>query len=141
MATYDRSPSAPAEAPQNWSWASGGIGFAICVLGILGVFQIVAGLTALIDDEFYVVTENYVFDLDVTIWGCVHLLIGVVMLATAGGLFTGAEWARVSAICLATLSAIVNFFFIPFYPFWAIVVIALNVWVIWALTRPEGARA
>jgi hypothetical protein len=52
------------------------------------------------------------------------------------GLFRRSAWAGVTAIFLAMLSAFANFFFIPYYPFWALLVIALNVWVIWALTRP-----
>lgn len=121
-------------------WATGGIVFAACVLTIIGVFQVIAGLTAIIDDEFFVVTQNYTFDLDVSAWGWVHLILGVLLVATGLGLFGRRAWAGVTAIMLATLSAVVNFFFIPYYPVWAIVVIALDVWVIWALTRP-GAIA
>jgi uncharacterized membrane protein (DUF106 family) len=55
---------------------------------------------------------------------------------TGFGLFSGSTWAGLTAIMLASLSAIVNFFFIPYYPFWSILVIALDIWVIWALTRP-----
>ena len=49
----------------------------------------------------------------------------------------GPHVARVTAIVLVMISAIENFFFIPYYPFWSILVIALDVWVIWALTRPD----
>jgi hypothetical protein len=59
------------------------------------------------------------------------LLIGV-----GWGLFARRAWAGVAAIVLAGLSAIASFFFIPYYPVWSIVVIALDVWVIWSLTRP-----
>ena len=59
---------------------------------------------------------------------------------TAFGLFNRSTWAGVTALVLAIVSAVVNFFFIPFYPFWSIVIIALDVWVIWALTRPGAIR-
>ena len=56
------------------------------------------------------------------------------------GLYKGKAWAAGVAIALAALSAIANFFFIPYYPFWSILVIAIDIWVIWALTRPYSAR-
>jgi hypothetical protein len=117
-------------------WAVGGVTFAACVLTIIGFFQIIAGLTAIFDDNFFVVTNNYTFDLDTTAWGWVHLLLGILLLVTGFGLFSRSPWAGVTAIFLASLSAVANFFFIPYYPFWAILVIALDIWVIWALTRP-----
>jgi hypothetical protein len=55
-------------------------------------------------------------------------------------LFARATWAAGAALGLAVLSAVANFFFIPYYPFWAILEIALAVWVIWALTRPGVTR-
>jgi hypothetical protein len=117
-------------------WAVGGITFAAVMLMLIGFFQVVAGLSAIIDDEFFVVTRNYTFDLDTSAWGWVHLLLGLLLVFTAWGLFIGAGWAVVVGIFLAGLSALANFFFIPYYPFWAILVIALDVWVIWSLTRP-----
>jgi len=117
-------------------WAVGGIVFAASILTLIGVFQIIAGLVAVFNDEFFVVTRNYTFDLDVTAWGWIHLIIGVLMVVVGMGLFGRRSWAGVTAIMLAMLSAIMNFFFIPYYPLWSIVVIALDVWVIWALTRP-----
>jgi hypothetical protein len=121
-------------------WAVGGITFAACVLMIIGIFQSIAGLVAIFDDEFYVVTRNYTFDLDTSGWGWIHLLIGIALIATAWGLFNRSTWAGVVAIMLATLSAVANFFFIPYYPFWSILIIALDIWVIWALTRPGAIR-
>ena len=67
--------------------------------------------------------------------------LGVALIATGIGLFNRSPWAGVSAIGLAMLSAVVNFFFIPYYPFWSIIVIALDVWVIWSLTRPSVIRS
>ena len=128
----DRTPTGPPVS----GWAVGGIAFAATVLLIIGAFQIIAGLVAIFDDNFYVVTRNYTFDLDTTVWGWIHLLLGILLVATGWGLFSRSTWAGVTAIMLASLSAVVNFFFIPYYPFWSILVIALDIWVIWALTRP-----
>jgi hypothetical protein len=133
--TFDDADAGPAEQTVS-GWAIGGIGFAASILTLVGGFQIVAGLAAIIDDQFYVVSRHYAFDLDVSAWGWVHLVLGVLLLVTGIGLFGRRAWAGVTAIFLAMLSAFANFFFIPYYPFWALLVIALDVWVIWALTRP-----
>jgi hypothetical protein len=122
-------------------WAIGGVWFAATIMLMVGIFQAIAGLAAIFDDKFYVVTRNYTFDLDVTAWGWIHLIIGIVVAWAGFALFSRKPWAGVVAITLAMLSAVANFFFIPYYPFWAILVIALDVWVIWALTRPEALRA
>jgi hypothetical protein len=102
--------------------------------------QVIAGLAAVINDEFFVVSRNYAFDLDVSTWGWIHLVFGLVLLVAGFGLFGRRTWAGVTALFLAMLSAFLNFFFIPVYPFWAIVVITLDVWIIWALTRPGAIR-
>ena len=122
------------EGPSGW--AIGGLAFAASVMLMVGIFQVIAGLVAIFDDEFYVVTRNYTFDLDTSAWGWVHLIIGLLVAFTGWSLFAQKTWAGVAAIVLAMLSAIANFFFIPYYPFWSLLVIALDVWVIWALTRP-----
>ena len=117
-------------------WAISGVVFAASILTMIGFFQIIAGLVAIFDDEFFVVARNYTFDLDTSAWGWIHLLLGILLVLTGWGLFSRQTWAGVTAIVLAMLTAIENFFFIPYYPFWSILVIALAVWVIWALTRP-----
>jgi hypothetical protein len=121
-------------------FAIGGLAFAATVMVIIGSFQIIAGLTAIFDDEFFVVTRNYTFDLDTSAWGWVHLLIGILVLGCGFALFARRPWAAVAAIVFASFSAVVNFFFIPYYPFWSILVIALDIWVIWAVTRPGVIR-
>jgi hypothetical protein len=126
--------------PEPSGWAMAGLTFAACVLVLIGAFQVIAGLTAIFDDEFFVVTRNYTFDLDASAWGWIHLILGLLLVATAFGLFAQSTWAGVTAIVLAMLSAVENFFFIPYYPLWSILVIALCVWVIWALTRPGAIR-
>ena len=128
------------DAPELSGWAVGGITFAGVMMILIGAFQLIAGLVAIIDDDFYVVTQNYTFDIDTSAWGWIHLLLGLLVLLSGIYLFAGRAWAAVTAVVLAVLSAIANFFFIPYYPFWAILVIALDVWVIWSLTRPNAIR-
>jgi hypothetical protein len=122
----------PYDSPRDdiSGWAAGGIAFAASVLLLVGIFQVIAGLVAIIDDQFYVVTRNYTFDLDTSAWGWVHLIIGALVVTVGWSLLARRTWAGVTAIVIAMLSAIANFFFIPYYPFWAILMIALDVWVI-----------
>jgi hypothetical protein len=132
MATHDIGVSA---RPVS-GWAIGGTVFAGTIMLLVGVFHAVAGLVALIDDQFYVVARNYTFEFDVTGWGWIHLIAGIVVALGGVAVFSGATWARIIGIALAMLSAVANFFFIPYYPFWSILMIALAVWAIWALSRP-----
>lgn len=120
--------------------AIGGAIFAGVMLIMIGAFQVIAGLAAIIEDDLFIVGKEYIFELDTSAWGWVHLILGVVILISGFALFSGKVWAGTFAIVLATLSAIANFFYIPHYPFWAILIIALDVWVIWALTRPDIYR-
>ena len=130
MSDYEATRSA-----QDSGWVGGGYVFAGVIMLMVGTFQALAGLAALFEDEFYVVTPNYIFKIDTTTWGWIHLILGVVVAFAGYALFAAKTWARVIGVTLATLSAIVNFIFIPYYPFWAILIISLDVWVIWALTR------
>ena len=85
------------------------------------------------NDNFYLATREYLFQFDITTWGWIHLILGIVVALAGVGLLAGRTWARVVGITLAVLSAIANFTFIPHYPLWALLVIALDVFVIWAL--------
>jgi hypothetical protein len=122
-------------------WAVGLVVFAAAIMIMIGAFQIIAGLAAIFDDEFFVVTRNYVFDLDVTAWGWIHTLLGLLLVFAGWGIFSGATWARATGMVLAGLSAIANFFFIPYYPVWSIAIIALDVLVIWALSVWDSREA
>ncbi|NIK59272.1 DUF7144 family membrane protein [Kribbella shirazensis] len=122
-------------------WAMTGVAFAATMLLMIGAFQAIAGFAAIIDDEYFVRVRGYAFDLDITAWGWIHLILGLALVATGIGLFSRAVWAGVIAVFLTVLSAVDNFFFIPYAPFWSLLLIALDVWVIWALTRPRALRA
>jgi hypothetical protein len=117
-------------------WALGAIVFGATIMTLIGVFQLIVGLVAIVDAEFFVATSDYTFDLDVGTWGWIQLILGLVALTVGGGLFARATWAGVAAIVIAFVSALGNFFFVPYYPIWALVVIGLDLWLIWALTRP-----
>ena len=121
-------------------WAASGITFAATMAVLVGTFQVMQGLVAVFNDDFYLVTRNYTFDLDVSAWGWIHVLIGAVMLGVGFGLYARALWAVIGGLAVAMVSALANFFFIPYYPIWALLLIALDVWIIWSLTRPGAIR-
>ena len=127
--------------PAVSGWAVGGITFAAALLLIIGVFEIIAGISAIAKDSIFVKAPNYVFSLDTSAYGWIHLILGVLIFLTGLGLMRRATWAGVVAIVLAMLSAIANFFWIPYYPWWSILEIGLAIWVIWAITRPGVIRA
>jgi hypothetical protein len=108
--------------------------FAAIMMLMVGVFQALQGLIAIFENEFYVATRNYLFEFDATTWGWIHLVIGLLVAFAGWGLLSGQTWARVVGITLAALSATANFLFIPYYPFWSLLIITLNIFVIWALT-------
>jgi hypothetical protein len=126
-------PSAGRAAQTTSGWALGFILFAAIMMIMVGVFQAIQGLVAIFENEFYVATRNYLFQFDATAWGWIHLLLGLLVAFAGWGLLSGRTWARVVAITLAVLSAIANFLFIPYYPFWSLLIIAVDVFVIWAL--------
>jgi hypothetical protein len=115
-------------------WAIGWALFAAVVMITVGCFQVISGIAAIAEDEFIVKTPNYILSLDVTQWGWIHLLIGVILILSGLGVMTGNVLARTVGVFIAALSAIANFAFIPYYPLWSIAIIAVDIAVIWALT-------
>jgi hypothetical protein len=113
--------------------AVGFILFAAIMMIMVGVFQALQGLIAIFENEFYVATRNYLFQFDATTWGWIHLLVGLIVAFAGWGLLSGRTWARAVAITVAVLSAIANFLWLPYYPFWALLIIAVDVFVIWAI--------
>jgi hypothetical protein len=118
-------------------WAVGGVLFAGILMIVIGIFEAISGLAAILENgSFFVVSENYAFEVDVTAWGWIHVILGIVVGLAGLYLLFGRTWARVAGITLAILAAVANFFFIPYYPLWSLLIVALAVWVIWSLTRP-----
>jgi hypothetical protein len=119
-------------------WAAGFTMFAAVIMIMAGVFQALQGLVGIFENEFYVPTRNYLFQFDATTWGWTHLILGLIVAFAGWGLLSGRTWARVAAITLAVLSAIANFAFIPYYPFWSLLIITLDIFVIWAVAAHGG---
>jgi hypothetical protein len=108
--------------------------FAGTIMIMIGVMHVFQGIVALVNDTFYVAGEEWVLQLDVTSWGWVHLILGAVVALAGFFVFSGAVWARTIGVIMAVVSGLASFAWLPYYPVWALVVIALDVFVIWALT-------
>jgi hypothetical protein len=132
----------PREDSRN-SWAAGGTVFAGLMLMVNGVLAVLEGIVGIARDSVYVRTRgDYVYKFDVTAWGWIHLILGVIALLVGYSLLRGLAWARYLGIFIAGLNLIANFMFLPYQPVWAIIMIAIDVFVIWALAtyHPRNVR-
>ncbi|RSM43757.1 hypothetical protein DMA12_17870 [Amycolatopsis balhimycina DSM 5908] len=111
----------------GWIWFAG----AITVLA--GLFNVIEGLVALFDKDYYVVGPSGLLVFTLTGWGWLHFVVGVLVVLTGIALLTGAQWARVVTVALAGFNALAQLAFLSAYPFWGVIVIALDVLVIWAV--------
>ena len=136
-ATY-QAPEYTTEDGGRTGW-TGWIAFAGVMMVIAGTLNAIYGLIAVINDDWAVWTNSGSLLVDISNWGWVHLVVGLVVLASGVGVFSGNVLARTVGVIAATVSLIANFFFIPAYPIWAITVITIDVLVIWALTA-HGAE-
>ena len=114
--------------------ASWGTAFAGAMLMIVGLYEFFQGLVAVVNgNQFFVTTPNYVFQFNATTWGCIHLVFGIVVAVAGLFIFTGNIVARGVGILLAGLQAVINFMWLPYYPLWSIIIIAIDVFIIWSL--------
>ena len=125
-ASNHSSPTTQQSASTGTAWAGGLTVFAGVILATVGVFQFFQGLAAIIKGSYFVFATNNIYELSVSGWGRIHLVLGIVLAATGFFILTGQPWARAVGIGVATLSALANFLFIPYYPLWAVVIIALD---------------
>ncbi|WP_405999510.1 hypothetical protein [Streptomyces sp. NBC_00829] len=122
----------------NSGWVSGGVTFAAVLMLCTGVIGALQGIAAIAEDDVYGRVGDYVYKINLTGWGWIHLILGVLVAATGAGLFTAAAWARYTGIFLASISIILQFMFLPYAPVWSVVVIAIDVFIIWALASYHG---
>ena len=101
---------------------------------ISGGLNALYGLIAVVNDEWVVWTNRASLYLDISQWGWIHMIVGLVMLLSGIGVFSGHVLARTVGVIAAAVSLIANFAFIPAYPLWALVVVTIDVLMIWALT-------
>jgi hypothetical protein len=127
-------------------WASGPIMVAGAIMVIAGIWQIFIGTALLVHDKIYVGTPRYLYEFDLTVWGWIQLLTGVLSVTVGYAALRALTWARILGIGLAAFSMVIQFMFIPHYPIWSVLVIALDAVVVYGLAtyRPTpdvaGAR-
>jgi hypothetical protein len=130
----ERSTDTAAYRRTSSAWV-GWVVFAAVIAITMGAFEAIEGLVAIFKDQYYLVgSSGLVVSVDYTVWGWVHLVLGVAAVAAGVGLLQGRNWGRIVVIVLAGLSAIVNLGFLSAYPVWSTIVIALDVIIIYALT-------
>jgi hypothetical protein len=119
--------------PKRTHW-TGLIGFAGFMMLMLGFFQAIEGLAAIFNDGFYHVRPNgLVLHVDYTVWGWAHLILGIAIFLAGIGVLSGNLFGRIVGVALAGLSAIVNMLFAEAAPVWAVIIIIVDVFVIYAL--------
>ena len=122
----------PTRGGRLWS---GVIVFAAMMMMFLGALHVFSGFIALFEDDRFVITSSrQVITIDYTVWGVVHLTLGVVMVMAGWALFFRRKWARVVTVIVALVSAVINWVFLPAYPAWYALMIGLDVLIVWAVT-------
>ncbi|MFH8475814.1 hypothetical protein [Streptomyces sp. NPDC018000] len=143
MASASTGPSVVRDAtpsshhPFRYGWTT----FAAVLMIFGGAMAAFEGIAAIAKDKVFVAARNYMFHFSLTGWGWIHFILGIVIAVTGCALLAGVAQARVVGIVVAGLSALANFLWLPFYPFWSIVLIAINVLILWALCAgPQEAK-
>lgn len=122
----------PATGTSGWV---GWVAFAGLAMVILGVFHIVQGVVALVNEEYFLVrSAGLLLGMDYAVWGWTNLVAGSVVLVAGFLVFAGRPWARAVGVATAMLSAVGSMAFLPTYPVWSLMIITLDVVVILALT-------
>ncbi|MFH8888014.1 DUF7144 family membrane protein [Streptomyces sp. NPDC054904] len=112
---------------------SGTTVFAAALMIFGGAMAIFEGIAAIAHDGLFLTTRHYVFEFSLAGWGWIHLILGIILLLAGCAVLSGAVWARYFGVAIAGLGAIANFLWLPYYPLWALVLIAVNLFIIWAL--------
>ena len=149
MSVPHQQPAAPPGAghrfdtyePRPAGWVVGMSVFAALVMFVAGFFHAVEGIAALLGNENYNVGVRYLFSFDVMVWGWIHLVVGVLLMAAGLAMRTRRLWARSVGIVFASLSMIASFLFIPYYPVWSLLIITLDFYIIWAMCAYTGSGA
>jgi hypothetical protein len=142
---YDDSMEYAAASRSGQSGPSGAaLGFtamAAILMMLSGGANILEGIAAVVRGSYFVTLPHYAYNTSVSGWGWTHLIFGIVVFLAGACLFLDMMWARVAGVILASVSLLLNLVFIPYFPVWSIIVIALDAFVIWALLTPRREYA
>jgi hypothetical protein len=133
-----RRASAQDDYSTKGAWADVVGTFAGVLLLMGACMQLLQGLSAIGNDDLYSEGSDYLYQFDIQVWGAIHVVIAVLSAVVAVGVLTRKSWGQVCGAIVAGLSMLINFAFLPHYPLWSMVVIALEALVIWALLTQLG---
>ncbi|MFE6775284.1 hypothetical protein [Streptomyces sp. NPDC057702] len=134
-------PPSPASAYRdNSGWATGGVLLAGVLMLVHGVLSVLQGIAAITKDNVYVNLNDYIYRVSLTGWGWTLLILGAITALVGIGILADQSWARMTGILLAALGLIAQFLFLPYAPVWSIAMMALAVFVIWALSTYHPDR-
>ncbi|EFL35622.1 integral membrane protein [Streptomyces viridochromogenes DSM 40736] len=136
----DRSPSGAGYDGTDDSSTPGDLALSGTLMIVYGLFAVFEGIVAIANDEVYTSFGDYVFEFDLTAWGWIHLVIGVLAVAAGFGLFTAEPWARIVAAVVVGLALIANFIWLPYQPFWSIIMIVTGLFVLWSVFNYRSSR-
>jgi hypothetical protein len=114
---------------------------AAVLMMLSGIWNVLEGIAAVVKAGFFVVLPNYAYNVSTVGWGWTHIIIGAVVFVAGACVLTDKLWARLIGVAIASLSAIANFLYIPYYPVWSVIVIAIDLLVVWALLTPRRGYA
>jgi len=137
--TYGMDTAAGRDVSAATMRGAGWLTFSAIVLGVVGAWNIIDGLLALDSSKVYGVNNTYVWS-DLRTWGWLALCLGIVAVVAAVGILSGSQWARWFGIAAASINAIGQLFWVPVYPWWALMMFATDILIIYALTVYGGQR-
>nr|BFD83825.1 hypothetical protein StreXyl84_32260 [Streptomyces sp. Xyl84] len=120
--------------PGSGEGLSGASLFAGAVMMLSGPLSILMGASGIARDRLFA-PSRYAYRFDLTAWGWIHIVVGLALVIAGMGVVTNQSWGRGAGATVAAISLITQFMFIPYYPLWAIPVMTLDLFIIFALTR------
>ena len=120
------------EGSRNGSKGQGWAAFAATMVLVVGVFNMIYGLAAIIEDDYFVADELLFGNL--SLWGWIHLIIGVLQVITATLIYAGNDFGAVLGIMFAGFNAIAALIAIGAYPVWSVIILVVDGLIIYALT-------
>ncbi|MEU0893624.1 hypothetical protein AB0929_00665 [Streptomyces massasporeus] len=136
----DRTPDGSGAGGSGDPWAAGGLVLGGVLMVVYGLFAVLQGIAAIAGDEVYTSFGQYSFEFDLTAWGWIHVIVGVLVVVAGLGLFAGADWARVVSAVVVGLALIANFLWLPYQPFWSIIMIVTGLFVLWSVFNYRSSR-
>ncbi len=125
--------------------AGGWLSFAGFLAILAGIYNVIDGLVALLRNDYFLVTSHDILVFNFTAWGWIWLILGIIQIVAGTGILLGKGWGRPAGIVMAVLVAIGQLAFLRAFPVWSVLVIALCVLLVYALTthgrNADGSRA